>query len=184
MFAWIVLVQWLARLIFALLIALSIWSVRIMLERKKYFASLKLDPSKDFVEQADQNAFFAQARASLSTASTPESVERKYQNHLHLISKDLQKDLASLGTLGSISPFIGLLGTVCGIIAAFGDLSQGTQNTNQMMFSLAEALLLTAVGLGVAIPAVVAYNYFSRQVKEVLSHLTCLKNEHLESMES
>lgn len=74
-----------------------------------------------------------------------------------------------LATIGSNAPFVGLFGTVLGIIRAFHDLSQaGTQGSAMISSGISEALVATAVGLFVAIPAVVAYNHFQRQVKNML----------------
>ncbi|MCA9666805.1 MAG: MotA/TolQ/ExbB proton channel family protein [Myxococcales bacterium] len=82
----------------------------------------------------------------------------------------LQKRLGFLGTLGNNAPFIGLFGTVLGIIRAFADLSKGSmQGHTAVMAGISEALVATAVGLFVAIPAVMAFNYFQRQVDHTLS---------------
>lgn len=85
----------------------------------------------------------------------------------------LERSLSFLATIGSNAPFIGLLGTVLGIMKAFRDLSQaGSGAGNEVvMLGIAEALVATAVGLIVAIPAVIAYNYFSRQVRGALHSL-------------
>ncbi len=78
----------------------------------------------------------------------------------------LERNLAFLATLGSNAPFIGLFGTVLGIIKAFHDLSASQAGgPSVVMGSISEALVATAVGLMVAIPAVVAFNVFSRRVK-------------------
>ena len=66
-----------------------------------------------------------------------------------------------------------------GIIVSFGKLSEGGGGTNAVMFSLAEALILTAVGLIVAIPAVIAFNYFGRKVKALTEQLVILKDTYL-----
>jgi biopolymer transport protein ExbB/TolQ len=77
-----------------------------------------------------------------------------------------ERYLAVLGTLGNISPFIGLFGTVVGIIKAFQDLAMaGGGGPSVVAKGIAEALIATAGGLLVAIPAVVIYNYFMRRVK-------------------
>jgi biopolymer transport protein ExbB len=82
----------------------------------------------------------------------------------------LEKGLGILGTLGNISPFIGLFGTVLGIIRSFEGLSMG-QSTAQgsglavVMSGIAEALISTAAGLIVAVPAVIFYNYFVKKIK-------------------
>ena len=79
--------------------------------------------------------------------------------------ENLEGKTGLLGTFGSTAPFIGLLGTVFGIIVAFGELSAGKIDSNSVMYALAEALILTAVGLVVAIPSVMAFNFFNRRLK-------------------
>jgi biopolymer transport protein ExbB/TolQ len=78
----------------------------------------------------------------------------------------LERFLAILGTLGNISPFIGLFGTVVGIIKAFRDLAaSGTGGPSVVAQGIAEALVSTAAGLLVAIPAAILYNYFMGRLK-------------------
>ena len=78
----------------------------------------------------------------------------------------LERYLGSLATLGNISPFVGLFGTVLGIIRAFEAISKtGTGGLGTVSAGIAEALVATAAGLFVAIPAVMAYNYFLGKVK-------------------
>lgn len=80
----------------------------------------------------------------------------------------LERYLGVLGTLGNISPFIGLFGTVVGIIKAFRDLAAaGGGGPSVVAKGIAEALVATAAGLLVAIPAVIVYNYFMRKVKHL-----------------
>ena len=93
----------------------------------------------------------------------------------------LERNLAYLGTVGANSPFIGLLGTVLGIITTFRQLEQaGTMGTAEyskaVMGGIYEALVATAVGLLVAIPAVIASNYFQRLVKLLLGEADGLTN--------
>jgi biopolymer transport protein ExbB/TolQ len=77
-----------------------------------------------------------------------------------------EKRLAFLGTLGNNAPFVGLFGTVLGIIRAFHDLAgSAAQGTQAVMSGIAEALVATGVGLLVALPAVAAYNSFIRHVE-------------------
>ena len=81
----------------------------------------------------------------------------------------LERYLIVLGTTGSNAPFIGLFGTVLGIIKAFHDLALDTaEGSTAVMAGISEALVATAIGLMVAIPAVVLYNYFQRRNKETL----------------
>jgi biopolymer transport protein ExbB len=100
-----------------------------------------------------------------------------------------EKNLAYLGTLGNNAPFIGLLGTVVGIIGAFHQLdASGGQLTSGLMAEIGEALVATAVGLLVALPAVAAFNTFQRAIavrlsqgdalgRQLVAHLYTLKYE-------
>ncbi len=98
-------------------------------------------------------------------------------NTFILIEKpDLEKYLAVLATIASNAPFIGLLGTVLGIMKAFNDLAQATDAGQQtVMAGISVALVATAAGLFVAIPAGIFYNYFTRKVKGVLGSLESVK---------
>jgi biopolymer transport protein ExbB len=92
----------------------------------------------------------------------------------------MEMGLTFLGTVGSNAPFVGLFGTVLGIIKAFRDLSLETQSASAaVMAGISEALVATAVGLLVAIPAVVAYNYLVRQVKKTLRSSDALNQQLL-----
>ncbi len=89
----------------------------------------------------------------------------------------LERGLIVLGTTGSNAPFIGLFGTVLGIIRAFHDLSLDSMDTaNAVMAGISEALVATAVGLLVAIPAVVLYNTFQRRNKDLLDRIQSLSH--------
>ena len=87
----------------------------------------------------------------------------------------LEKYLGFLATVGSNAPFIGLLGTVFGIMDAFRGMAQSQGDATAVMLGISKALVATAVGLIVAIPAVIAYNYFQKQVKGVLQSLDSTK---------
>ena len=93
-------------------------------------------------------------------------------------SKSRERFLSFLGTLGSNAPFVGLFGTVLDIIKAFNDLGavaiRGSAIQQTVMTGISEALVATAVGLAVAIPAVVAYNLFTRTLKNRLSRAQAL----------
>ncbi len=88
----------------------------------------------------------------------------------------LERNLNFLATIGSNAPYLGLLGTVLGIMKAFNDLaiSPGTGN-EAVMAGIAHALVATAIGLLVAIPAVIAFNTFSKQVRTVLQNIDATK---------
>ncbi|MBI5287324.1 MAG: MotA/TolQ/ExbB proton channel family protein, partial [Deltaproteobacteria bacterium] len=77
----------------------------------------------------------------------------------------MERYLGILGTIGSTAPFVGLFGTVLGIIRAFRDLAEASgAGPSVVADGIAEALVATAAGLFVAVPAVIAYNYFVRKV--------------------
>jgi biopolymer transport protein ExbB len=102
----------------------------------------------------------------------------------------LERWLAYLGTLGNNAPFIGLFGTVIGVIRAFEELGHGAPGhgaastsaaasqvaSQAVMASIAEALVATAVGILVALPAVAAFNYFQRRIASLLSGTEVLSN--------
>lgn len=84
----------------------------------------------------------------------------------------MERYLSVLGTLGNVAPFIGLFGTVVGIIKAFRDLAlAGGGGPSVVAKGIAEALVATAAGLLVAIPAVIIYNYFMRKVKALSAEM-------------
>ncbi len=84
----------------------------------------------------------------------------------------LEKNLTVLGTLGNISPLIGLFGTVIGIIRAFHSLAvSGSAGPSVISAGIAEALITTAAGLVVAVPAVVFYNYYLRRVDTIMNEI-------------
>jgi biopolymer transport protein ExbB/TolQ len=164
---WMMIVEWLARVILVFLIGLSIYSFAIILEKRKLFKRLK-----DFENQSEIKDLLQQAKKY-----SEDKLDLFFSIQTSLLKRDWEKGIGLLGTLGSSTPFIGLLGTILGIIVAFGELSMGKADTNAIMFALAEALILTAVGLFVAIPAVVAFNTFSRQIRLHLIDLDNLKSK-------
>lgn len=89
---------------------------------------------------------------------------------------DLERFLGFLATVGSNAPYIGLLGTVLGIMKAFNDLAQSSDAGQQtVMAGISLALVATAAGLFVAIPAVIFYNYYSRQLKGIMQSVESVK---------
>lgn len=87
----------------------------------------------------------------------------------------LERRLWVLGTLGNNAPFVGLFGTVLGVIKAFADLAgSASAGPEVVMAGLSEALIATAVGLLVAIPAVMAYNYLMKRAGELLAETDAL----------
>jgi len=117
-------------------------------------------------------------KAGLSNLSlNSEALDRVLSSNKTREKMAMEKNLLVLGTLGNNAPFIGLFGTVLGIIKAFNDLAlAGTSGPAIVMRGLAEALVSTAVGLLIAIPAVAAYNYFQGRVKRSIANADRLSN--------
>jgi len=88
--------------------------------------------------------------------------------------RHLEGRLLWLGTLGNNAPFVGLFGTVLGVIKAFHDLAESGSGPEVVMAGLSEALVATAVGLLVAIPAVLAYNFLQKKLRDLLNETEAL----------
>jgi biopolymer transport protein ExbB len=189
-----------------LLLALSVVSVAIMLERGWFFYSLRDDLTSlarslgEYLRRGEvaeakrllENSPSAEAAvvvAGLVEADRgPQAAEEAMAGAAALQRMKLEKRLADLGTLGNNAPFVGLLGTVIGIVQAFDELgkaakvqaAQGaaaaaaTIAPQTVMTSIAEALVATAIGLLVAIPAVAAYNTFQRLTRSTLANTEVL----------
>lgn len=158
MVLWLEIVEWLARIILVGLVVLSVWSFAIILERRKFLNEFNIDEEFNKLKE-------------ISASFKKENIDQGLTRHFFLLQNKMKKGLDILGTLGSTTPFIGLLGTILGIIVAFGELSAGNGDTNSIMFALAEALILTAVGLFVAIPAVIGFNLFNKKIKLYIGDL-------------
>lgn len=97
-----------------------------------------------------------------------ESIEQAASHVVH----DLERYLSALGTIASISPLLGLLGTVLGMIDIFSDLMRvGAGNAGNLSGGIAKALITTAAGLTVAIPSLAAYRFFLRRVESLVVEL-------------
>lgn len=185
------------KLILLIMFLLSIWSISIMIDRKKNLKSLisvddfikiksilvdgssgmtsaKLDNLKKYV--TGQNSYLTRAFQNILTTSTnSEAIDRVVLAYTREERLKLEKGLSVLATLGSNAPFIGLFGTVLGIIRAFAYL--GSQSgSSAVMSGVSQALYATALGLFVAIPAIIAYNVFIQDVKKMNSQLDTLKD--------
>lgn len=167
-----------------LLVALSILSIGIMVERFLFFKARAIDTktlSKDIraaFDDDDAETFHKRyghvekmavlvARRGLDERKKGiDAVSEAMNSEKTRVKKDHEQFLIVLGTLGNNAPFIGLLGTVIGIIKAFNDLAEDSQGGAEVVMSgISEALVATAVGLLVAIPAVIGFNYFNRRVR-------------------
>ena len=176
-----------------LLAFLSILSIAVMLERAVYFATHRLGNSDDLLLKLAKGDLDS-VRTSISgkqgmeasvlreglewSSRGPDSVDEVISATMARERPRYERFLSILGTLGSNTPFIGLFGTVLGIIKAFHDLgntgAKGAEVQQTVMAGISEALVATAVGLAVAIPAVVGYNLLMRQVKNTAARSTAL----------
>ncbi len=171
-----------------LLVGLSVLSVAVIIERMLFYSRIRHDSDafrqqlaacldKDDIDGARAlcvNKTTVECQAVLRALELnnrgPEAMLTFVSGFLMTEKQTLDRGLVILGTLGNNAPFIGLFGTVIGIIVAFHDLSMNTTaGASVVMSGISEALVATAVGLIVAIPAVVAYNWFQRIVKR---HIT------------
>jgi biopolymer transport protein ExbB/TolQ len=110
--------------------------------------------------------FQQESGANLSREDLVDTVRRAIQRASALTANDLKKGVASLATIGATAPFVGLLGTVVGIITAFqGIAAQGSGGLGAVSAGISEALVETALGLVVAIPAVWFYNYLTGRIE-------------------
>jgi biopolymer transport protein TolQ len=115
---------------------------------------------------------------SVATNQVSEGVERAMLVAIGEEEAQLEKGLSFLATVGSVSPYIGLFGTVWGIMNAFIGLSQVQQATlSTVAPGIAEALIATAIGLFAAIPAVIAYNRFSARAATITASYYTFGNE-------
>ena len=110
--------------------------------------------------------FQQDANTGLSREDLVDTVRRAIQRATALTSNDLKKGIPSLATIGATAPFVGLLGTVVGIINAFHSIGvTGSGGLGAVSAGISEALVETALGLVVAIPAVWLYNYFTGRLE-------------------
>lgn len=114
----------------------------------------------------------------------PDAAEKAMAGTVTAEKLRMERGLSVLATVGSNAPFVGLFGTVLGIIRAFHDLAVNTSEASEaVMAGISEALVATAVGLMVAIPAVVLYNAFLRWVRARQSRTESLANLFLARLE-
>ena len=167
-----------------LLLLLSLASIAVMIERGVFYRSRAVDVDAikaELTKQLDRGDFEAAAAMlkrhdALETNAVlaglrawdkgADSVEDLISGALGREKMRYEKRLGFLATLASNAPYVGLFGTVLGIIKSFRDLAVNiTEASQAVMAGIAEALVATAVGLLVAIPAVIAYNAYKGRVK-------------------
>lgn len=186
---------WLARGVVIVLLIMSVWSLAVMIDRYLYFAAarkqsrefaprvagaLKEGKLDEAVKVADRNKKSHLAEVVTSglqefrnygsggNVSTEqiESSKRALERAEAIVHAKLKRGLGGLATIGSTAPFVGLFGTVAGILKAFGQIAaQKTTGIAAIAGGISEALVTTALGLLVAIPAVWAFNYFTNKVE-------------------
>ena len=147
----------------------------IIYKTKDFIRSKKIDEAKEFLKTISWKRFGIRYTCPLSTVYlfmldnshlAKDELEEVSFNKLDKEMVKLEKGLGIHATLGSITPFIGLFGTVIGIIKSFSALSlQDAGNYSSVISGIAEALVATAAGLFVAIPSVMFYNYFMKRLK-------------------
>jgi biopolymer transport protein ExbB len=185
-----------AHWVLQLLIILSIFSLAIMIERIVFYLRHRVDAG-EMANRLTRLLDDGNLESAYALYSTVDSMEtRVLAEGLHGLASGasiqelmdsettrqrtrFEKRLMFLGTLGNNAPFIGLLGTVLGIIKAFHDLSlndpsRAGTGAQAVMAGVSEALVATAVGLAVALPAVVAFNYFKSIVKGAVANTESL----------
>jgi biopolymer transport protein ExbB len=176
-----------------LLAGLSVISIALMLERLVFFSTHRLPHAEALALQLSRGelekvrlavegkrgleaAVIAEGIASVKAGA--DTVEQVIAAAVARERPRYERYLSFLGTLGSNAPFVGLFGTVLGIIKAFHDLGavnvKGAAVQQTVMAGISEALVATAVGLAVAIPAVVAYNGFQRWLKNMTARTNAL----------
>lgn len=175
---------------------LSIVSVSIMIER--FFALKKLSASSqtmatgfkgilknqnlDEIKTLSGNATSLEGRAlgyglDYVQSHGSNGLDELFNSFKGVEKPALEKNLNILGTIASNAPYVGLLGTVMGIMKAFNDLATNPANGNEaVMAGIGHALVSTAIGLAVAIPAVVAFNFFQKKVGLILANIDAARD--------
>ncbi len=186
-----------------LLVILSIFVLAIVLERAYYLIATRDDLTalrNELVKKlrgGDVEGARRRLKASKSfearialaglegSEDGADSAEERMAAESSLARLAMERNLAFVGTVGNNAPFVGLLGTVIGIIRAFHELDQsGGQVSSGLMAEIGEALVATAIGLLVALPAVAFFNLFIRMIKARLGRGQALASEVLAYLKS
>lgn len=124
--------------------------------------------------------------SKLQTSLSPvEATRRELLRKHEALTADVRRGMNVIASVGSIAPFVGLLGTVFGIISAFqGIAKEGSGGLGSVSLGISEALYETALGLVVAIPAVLAYNWLSAQADTILLALEQARGEFIDFLEA
>ena len=184
-----------------ILLALSVLSIGVIIERWWYFLRRREDMAalSDRLRAALRRGDLAGARKLLAASRSveaaavnealdwyqdgPDAVEQILAKAVRQRRKSFEGGLLFLGTLGNNAPFIGLFGTVLGIVTAFRELGNNQMGAmGNVMSGIAEALIATAVGILVALPAVIFYNLFQKKGNDIEENTAALGNVVLASM--
>ncbi len=180
-----------------ILLFCSLLSIAILLERIIYYRKLSKTKRAEFmtrikralkignVEKAmeickDTDAPFSQVVFSgLELRGRPEKeISNAMEREITIETTKLERYTSIVGTIGNTAVYIGLFGTVLGIIRAFHDIAAaGTGGMSIVIGGVAEALVCTATGLFVAIPAVIAFNYFAKRVEYFIDDMELCASE-------
>lgn len=183
-----------------ILLALSVVSVAIILERFIFYRNKARLKRKDFMLKIRQeskrggvsraikicensNAPFAQvAHAGLSFFDCSEKeISNNMERQIIIETVTLERFTSGIGTIGSVAVYIGLLGTILGILKAFHDVSiSGSGGISVIIGGISEALSTTAAGLCVAVPAVAAYNYFMKKIDDFIKDMELAASETMD----
>lgn len=143
---------------------------------------------KQTIDILNKNRRYAKSPTETASYLSPNDVdyvESHLQSSISSQTKNLEKNLYILSTIVSLAPFLGLLGTVWGILTTFSELQSMTSgSTHQMVLGgLSLALATTVMGLLDAIPALIGYNYLKNSIKDYQTEMECFSNEVLASVE-
>lgn len=170
---WPVLSVLLVGSIVSLAIIIERWRVFKTIETNsdKFLESLRRNPERakvlEWCEKSDQPLAYITERI-LKSEPDRDHKERALHRAIQRAVQRLETNISVLGTVASVAPFVGLLGTVIGIIRSFGAISLGSAaGASQVAVGIAEALVGTAGGLVVAIPAILGYNYFVNRLRRL-----------------
>jgi biopolymer transport protein ExbB/biopolymer transport protein TolQ len=178
-----------AKGIIIILAIMSIWSLTIMFQ--KFFAiraaqaeTRKFAPEFSHVARVLGNSL-EEVKPLITDGSVTvadiNSAERAVEREMLMTIVDQKRGLGVLATVGSTAPFVGLLGTTMGIVNAFtGMATSGSGGLSAISAGIAEALITTAFGLMVAIPAVWMYNYFSTKIDNLTAEMTYTSKEMID----
>jgi biopolymer transport protein ExbB len=153
----------------------NFWSVREWSEAEKAAHNSQGDIARLAQAGFSELKTLSEAQQDMKHVGAPREVlERQLRQQLQNIQRYHERGLAELASIGSTAPFIGLFGTVWGIMHALQDIGKsGSASLDIVAGPIGEALIATAIGIATALPAVLAYNFFLRRLKV---HVTDLEN--------